>query len=429
MRYVKAIAPAKVNLALRVGAARSDGFHPLDTVFEALDLYEEFEAWDDPSGDIALTFAPGLGSSLPVDASNLAIRAARELRRECGVSHGAKMRIAKHIPIAGGMAGGSADAAATLVGLNELWQVGLDAQELATIGARLGSDVPFALMGGVAHGTGRGEYLSAVPTNARHGFVMLTNPRGLSTPAVFRHFDAMMLPSAEPLSHGAPTSTQELRDVLTDAAATISADEKRGSADTCAGVSASGCADAHTGARLSGNADGNAAHHFGNDAGSLERLGSLMVNDLEAPAFALRPDLERIIEQLRAMAHDSRGSKDECGNKGREGERRSKGSADKRRGQGEREGTWSTHAAASQKTAATPNGSTSAPIFGVILSGSGPTLAVLCAPADATALAAELDCRFPELMAIAAHGPAEGARVVEVRDEYPMRAHAHEWHV
>ncbi|MDD7466087.1 MAG: 4-(cytidine 5'-diphospho)-2-C-methyl-D-erythritol kinase [Actinomycetaceae bacterium] len=424
MRYVRALAPAKVNLALRVGAARSDGFHPLDTVFEALDICEQLEVWDDPSGDITLTFAPGLGEHLPVDERNLAVRAALELRRHCGIGAGAKLHIRKRIPIAGGMAGGSADAAAALVGLNELWQTGLSESELSTIGARLGSDVPFALLGGVAHGTGRGEQLRSVPTQGEHGFVMLANPQGLSTPAVFRQFDVINVEGDRCARAGEPASTQELREAL--AGVDMDAGETRKSArgaDVGADFSADPGSD--SGADRSGNFNGNrsldlGSHNSADPDGHLSAIGALMVNDLEAPAFALRPDLEQIVGQLRNIVRvrgrrrrDAEGAaRDAAADISPSAGRQTEFHTEHHPGcyaecQAERQTGWNT---------AKTQGELGAPMFGVILSGSGPTVAVLCAPVDAAALAAELSERFPELMPVAAHGPASGARVVEVRE-------------
>ncbi|QYN23089.1 4-(cytidine 5'-diphospho)-2-C-methyl-D-erythritol kinase [Amycolatopsis sp. DSM 110486] len=185
--------PAKVNLHLAIGDLREDGYHDLVTVFQALSLTDEVTvaATDDPGLEV---FGEGEGS-VPTDATNLAWRAAQELSAYAGRAEGddLKVRIVlrKGIPVAGGMAGGSADAAATLVGLASLWKLDVTRDELAAIAGKLGSDVPFALYGGTALGTGRGEQL--VPVLSRHTFhwVLAFDTEGLSTPKVFGELDRL----------------------------------------------------------------------------------------------------------------------------------------------------------------------------------------------------------------------------------------------
>ena len=297
MQRVLVSAPAKVNLALRVGGPRPDGFHPLDTVFEALDIFDDVEVRPAPTLSVSIT---GLGEDLPCDETNLAIRAGRALHAYMRAASmhlaqpGADIRITKRIPVAGGMAGGSADAAATLLALNELWELGLGREELARIGASLGSDVPFALMGGLAHGVGRGEELVPLRSNAMHAWVLLTRERGLSTPAVFRQFDAMH-PDA-----GAPADTGTLRRAL--------------------------------------------------EHGSIDDVGALLANDLQAPACQLRPEVGAQIAHIEGAGHR------------------------------------------------------------VLLSGSGPTIAVFTAPEQAEELAAQLRADFPYNIHVA-YGPAAGAHI------------------
>ncbi|GAB3487124.1 4-(cytidine 5'-diphospho)-2-C-methyl-D-erythritol kinase [Amycolatopsis cihanbeyliensis] len=184
--------PSKVNLHLSVGDARADGFHELTTIFQALSLSDEVT--------VAATEEPGVEvygegqDSVPTGGNNLAWRAVRALAARVGRPEDElKVRVVlrKGIPVAGGMAGGSADAAATLVGLASLWRLELTRDELAEVGATLGSDVPFALYGGTALGTGRGEQL--VPVLARHTFhwVLAFDQRGLSTPRVFGELDRL----------------------------------------------------------------------------------------------------------------------------------------------------------------------------------------------------------------------------------------------
>lgn len=184
--------PAKVNLHLSVGDVRPDGYHELVTVFQALSLTDEVTVavTEDPGVEV---YGEGEGS-VPTGANNLAWRAAQALAAHVGKAGGeSKVRVVlrKGIPVAGGMAGGSADAAATLVGLASLWKLEISRDELAGIAAKLGSDVPFALYGGTALGTGRGEQL--VPVLSRHTFhwVLAFDQRGLSTPRVFGELDRL----------------------------------------------------------------------------------------------------------------------------------------------------------------------------------------------------------------------------------------------
>lgn len=303
MHRVLVSAPAKVNLALRVGGPRPDGFHPLDTVFEALDVFDDVEvtAADELTVDITSPGDAVAIADLPLDDSNLAMRAATALLDRRGLTGpgapGARISITKRIPVAGGMAGGSADAAGALVALNKLWDLGFGADELERIAADLGSDVPFALKGSVAHGQGRGELLEAVQVASVHAWVFLTRSDGLSTPAVFREFDRLN-PQA-----GDPAPTTDLRAAL--------------------------------------------------ESGSIDDIGAAMVNDLEEPAASLNPELGQMLGQLRADG---------------------------------------LHA---------------------ILSGSGPTIAVLTDPDSLHAIAQQLAARYPHTTVLAACGPAAGAHVRE----------------
>ena len=303
MHRVLVSAPAKVNLALRVGGPRPDGFHPLDTVFEALDVFDDVEvtAADELTVDITSPGDAVAIADLPLDGSNLAMRAATALLDRRGLTGpgapGARISITKRIPVAGGMAGGSADAAGALVALNKLWDLGFGADELERIAADLGSDVPFALKGSVAHGQGRGELLEAVQVASVHAWVFLTRSDGLSTPAVFREFDRLN-PQA-----GDPAPTTDLRAAL--------------------------------------------------ESGSIDDIGAAMVNDLEEPAASLNPELGHMLGQLRADG---------------------------------------LHA---------------------ILSGSGPTIAVLTDPDSLHAIAQQLAARYPHTTVLAACGPAAGAHVRE----------------
>jgi 4-diphosphocytidyl-2-C-methyl-D-erythritol kinase len=186
---VTARVPAKVNVQLAVGAARPDGFHDLANVFLAVGLYDEVTAA--PAGELRVTCAGPDAEQVPLDRTNLAARAALALAERHGIEPAVHLHIAKDIPVAGGMAGGSADGAAALVACDALWGTGASREELLDICAELGSDVPFSLVGGAALGTGRGERLSPLEVGGTFHWVFAMARRGLSTPAVFREFDRL----------------------------------------------------------------------------------------------------------------------------------------------------------------------------------------------------------------------------------------------
>ncbi len=183
--------PAKVNLHLSVGPLRADGFHELATVFHAVDLCDEVVVRPSSSPGVRLTVTGEGADGLPTDGSNLASRAARLLAERLGREPDVEMHVHKAIPVAGGMAGGSADGAAALVACDALWQGGLGRDELAELAAKLGSDVPFALQGGTAIGTGRGERLAPVLTRGSFMWVFAVAEVGLSTPAVYAECDRL----------------------------------------------------------------------------------------------------------------------------------------------------------------------------------------------------------------------------------------------
>lgn len=184
-------APAKINLYLGVGRARPDGFHPLETLFQAVSLYDDVTVTSADEWSVS-TVAEGPQVDLagvPDDEDNIAIRAGKALVAHHGVDRAAAIEIAKGIPVAGGMAGGSADAAATLVALDRLWNLQTTDDDLLAIAATLGSDVPFALVGGTAHGTGRGEVVTPVEDNGTWWWVVVFDEVGLSTASVYAAFD------------------------------------------------------------------------------------------------------------------------------------------------------------------------------------------------------------------------------------------------
>ncbi len=288
--------PGKLNLYLSVGDLRADGYHDLLTVFHAVDLVDELTISSAPRHSVKTTGALGV----PTGAKNLAGSAARLLARRANAGGPVAIEVSKHIPVAGGMAGGSADAAGALVGCAALWGLELTRDQLSEIGAELGSDVPFALAGGTALGTGRGDRLSPVLARTPLHWVLALSDVGLSTPAVFAELDRLR-------AAGSPPRVEDVQAMLT--------------------------------ALTSGNP---------------VQVAAALANDLQAAAISLRPELRRT---LRAGV--------------------------------------------------------SAGALGGVVSGSGPTVALLCADAPAAAdVAAELagsgTCRAVRI----ASGPAPGAKVV-----------------
>ncbi|MBD7949655.1 MULTISPECIES: 4-(cytidine 5'-diphospho)-2-C-methyl-D-erythritol kinase [Oerskovia] len=190
---VRVRAPGKVNLSLRVGACQEDGYHPLVTIFQAVSLVEEVEATlVTPGEGISLTVSGAQAERVPVDGSNLAWRAAESLARYTGVDPDVRLHIRKGVPVAGGMAGGSADAAATLVACDLLWETGLSRGEMADLAAGLGSDVPFGLVGHTAVGTGRGHLLTPAMSRGEFHWAFAVRDEGLSTAKVFQTFDEVV---------------------------------------------------------------------------------------------------------------------------------------------------------------------------------------------------------------------------------------------
>ena len=321
MREVRASAPGKVNLTLRVGAPTPDGYHPLVTVFEALNLRETVTVRTSktpgvrvetiaylPDGSVDEATTRAMEDVDP--ATHLAVRAARVLQRLAAAgpwastAAGLSIRVDKRVPVAGGMAGGSADAAAALVACNELWDLGLGDEQLHAIGRSLGADVPACLAGGIALGTGRGDHMSVLRegdeagAEYQHHWVMLLAHEGLSTPSVFREFDRVDAAGAPALADPTPEEITAL-------------------------------------------------------CGGPEELRHCLVNDLQAPALRLRPELAETIGAAR-----------------------------------------------------------DAGALAVTLSGSGPTVAALARDAEhARTLAATLSDAPTVARAIPTHGPACGARI------------------
>ncbi len=295
---VRVRAPGKINLSLGVGRRRPDGYHPLSTVFQAVSLYEEVTAT--PAAELSLTVAGDQAEQVPLDATNLAWRAAQLLADTVGLEPDVHLHIQKGVPVAGGMAGGSADAAATLLACDALWGAGLSRAELSELAAELGADVPFALLGHTAVGSGRGDVLSPAMCRGRYHWALAVRDEGLSTPAVFARYDDL----ADPLTGRDPEPDRDLLAALR--------------------------------------------------TGDPDLVGRALCNDLEPAALDLAPDLvetARVAEEAGAL--------------------------------------------------------------GVVVSGSGPTVAVLGRSAQhALALQAALTAAGVADHVLGAHGPVPGARIV-----------------
>lgn len=229
------IAPAKINLWLSVGKRRDDGYHEISSVMQAISLHDELivEAADAITLDVE---PPG---SAPEDESNLVARAARTLRAATGASAGARIRLRKHVPMAAGLAGGSADAAATVVALNDLWRTGISKKALEKMGASLGADVPFCIRGGTALARGIGDDLSPLSCPETLWWVVVhAGGSKPSTRAVYEAFDAARSRTgdvedpfelADALARGDREKiAMHLRNDLLEAAASLDPDAARG---------------------------------------------------------------------------------------------------------------------------------------------------------------------------------------------------------
>jgi 4-diphosphocytidyl-2-C-methyl-D-erythritol kinase len=188
--------PAKLNLELVVGAERPDGFHDLATVYQAVSLYDDVTALP---GDHLTVSVEGEGvDQVPADSSNLALVAAKVLADHLGIEPRAHLHIHKSIPVAAGLAGGSADAAGALLALDRLWDAHLDREVLVDLAAQIGSDVPFALVGNTALGLGRGEKLTPVLARGHFHWVFAFSAEGLATPDVYAELDRLRAGSVLP---------------------------------------------------------------------------------------------------------------------------------------------------------------------------------------------------------------------------------------
>lgn len=244
---VHARAPGKINVFMKVGAVMGDGYHDVATAYQAVSLGEDVRAY--PADDFSVTFTGSVDTEgLVTDERNLAIRAARSLAGKAGYRGGVRLEIDKHVPVAGGMGGGSADAAATLLACDALWGLESSREELIAVAATLGADVPFSLVGGTAIGTGRGDQLSPALAKGQFHWVLALAEFGMSTPGVYQELDR----------HRARHS----REIVTSA--------------------------------QQPTVDPNVLQAL--RAGDAEMLAEAMHNDLQAPALHLAPGLANVLE-------------------------------------------------------------------------------------------------------------------------------------
>lgn len=187
-RMVHTKAPGKINVFLKVGRLEDDGYHDVAIAYQAVSLYEEVRAYEADDFSVTVSGTVEL-SRVPTDASNIAIKAAQLLARHTGYRGGVRLAVDKHVPVTGGMGGGSADAAATLLACDALWGTAITREEMLGLAAQLGADVPFALTGGTAIGTGRGDQLSPALAKGSFQWVLALADFGLSTPEVYSELD------------------------------------------------------------------------------------------------------------------------------------------------------------------------------------------------------------------------------------------------
>ena len=190
--FVTVKVPAKVNLQLSVGPREPDGFHNLVTVFQAISIYDEVTIRkSEPGSGISISIVGDNILGVPADDTNLAVKAAQLLAQRHEFKIDIHIEVNKAIPVAGGMAGGSADAAAVIVGINDLYDLEMTRDEMLKFGAELGSDVPFMINGGTAIGQGRGDQLTAALSRGTYHWVLALSSVGLSTPAVYQECDRL----------------------------------------------------------------------------------------------------------------------------------------------------------------------------------------------------------------------------------------------
>lgn len=203
--------PGKVNLQLSVGPLGSDGFHEVVSVFQAISIFDDVTVRHAPEGDgVTLTASGPTSHGVPLDSSNLAYKAAELMIARYGTSSDFTIHLKKEIPVAGGMAGGSADAAGVIVGIDALCGLNLSRDEMESIAAELGSDVPFSIAGGIAVGRGRGDQLTPALARGTYHWVVAMAGSGLSTPAVYKECDRLR----EGLDIARPQTSDQLLQAL-----------------------------------------------------------------------------------------------------------------------------------------------------------------------------------------------------------------------
>lgn len=275
-RTVRVKAPGKINVSFRVGPLRPDGYHRVASVYLAVSLYEEVSATctAEPGVTVSLkdtgSSAEELG--IPLDGTNLAVRAAKLMAEVTEHATGVHLEITKRVPVAGGMGGGSADAAATLLACDTLWNSGLSRDELAHLAAELGADVPFALLGGAAVGLGVGDELTPALAPAQLHWVLVQADYGLSTPAVYHQLDRLRA-AAGVQEAAAPAAVQGSGSVPGMPAEPAEALEMPGRVDPAVLQALR--------------------------AGDAEALAAVLVNDLQPASVALAPQLQEVLDSGR----------------------------------------------------------------------------------------------------------------------------------
>ena len=210
-RGVIARVPAKVNLQLAVGPLGADGFHEVTTVFQAISLFDDVTVATAPENNgISIQITGQTSTGVPSDSSNLAVKAATLMIKNYDLPSDINIKLKKEIPVAGGMAGGSADAAGVIVGLDSLFELGLSRDEMEMVGSKIGADVPFSICGGVAIGTGRGDQITPALFKGSYNWVLALSGQGLATPSVYAECDRLR----EGLSISTPVVSEQLMQAL-----------------------------------------------------------------------------------------------------------------------------------------------------------------------------------------------------------------------
>lgn len=235
--------PGKINLQLSVGPLEKTGFHEVVTVFQAVSLFDEVTVKSaSPNSGIVIKVSGENTDHIPVDQNNLAYKAAELMAKKYKVSNDLSIHLKKNIPVAGGMAGGSANAAGVIVGIDAIYNLGLNRDEMEKVGREIGSDVPFAISGGIAIGTGKGDHITPALSRGSYQWVIALSSSGLSTPAVYNECDRLR----EGMGIIAPTVSEPLMQALR--------------------------------------------------SGDAKELGKSLSNDLQAAACSLRPALRLILD-------------------------------------------------------------------------------------------------------------------------------------